>query len=151
MTNSQTAKSKIKIAIVGSLYRPEITNSLIKYCLETLIKKGVEKNNIEVFKVPGALEIPLTAKRLAKKNLYDAIIVFGSVFKGKTYHFEQVADECVRGCMKVSYDFDIPIVFEVLCVYNPQDAIDRSSGTIDNRGVEGALTALSMIKILKTI
>lgn len=142
---------EIKIAIIGSLYRPEITDNLINHCLETLHEKKVEKNNIEIFKVPGALEIPLTAKRLAKKKIYDAIIVFGSVYKGKTYHFEQVADECVKGCMKVSYNFEIPVIFEVLCVYNPQDAIDRSSGTIDNRGVEGALTALSMIKTLEKL
>lgn len=141
----------IKIAIIGSLYRPKITDSLIKYCLETLIDKGIEENNIKIVKVPGALEIPLTAKILAKKEIYDAIIVFGSVFKGKTYHFEQVADECVRGCMKVSQDYEIPVVFEVLCVYDPQDALDRSSGTDDNRGIEGALTALSMIKTLDTI
>lgn len=141
----------IKIAIISSTYRPEVTNSLVKHCLQTLKANGLSKNQVKVFYVPGALEIPLVAKKLAKQNKYDAIIAFGAVFKGKTYHFEQVANECVRGCMNVSYDYEIPVVFEVLCVYDPKDALDRSTGTEDNRGVEGAATALKMIELLKKL
>lgn len=141
----------MQIAIIGSLYRPKITENLVKNCLETLGKKGVSIGCIEVFWVPGALEIPLMAKILAKTGKYNAMIVFGAVFKGKTYHFEQVANECIRGCMNVSYEFEIPVVFEVLCVYDPTDAIDRSTGTKDNRGVEGAVTALKMIDLLRKI
>lgn len=141
----------IRIAIVGSSYRLEITKNLIKHCLATLFKAGINKSNIDKVMVPGALEIPLIAKKLASRGVYDAIIVFGAVLKGQTYHFEQVANECVRGCMRVSYEFEMPIIFEVLCVYSLQDAIERSEGTEDNRGVEGALTALKMIKIMSTI
>ncbi len=143
MPNGKTKR----IAIIGSRYRPDITDALIKNCLATLDEKGVGKDQIDVIAVPGALEIPLTAKKLAQKSIYGAIIVFGSVLKGKTYHFEQVADECVRGCMKVAYDFEVPVVFEVLCVYDIQDALDRANGSDDNRGVEGALTALAMIEL----
>jgi len=136
-----------RIAIIGSRYRPEITDALVKNCLATLHEKGIGKEQIDIISVPGALEIPLVAKKLAKKGIYGAIIVFGSVLKGKTYHFEQVSDECVRGCMNVAYDFEVPVVFEVLCVYDIQDALDRATGSDDNRGVEGALTALAMIEM----
>jgi len=145
------SKSDINIAIITSSYRPEITESLTQNCVSTLSKKGITKNQIEIFKVPGALEIPLTAKKISKLNKFDAIIAFGAVFKGDTYHFEQVSDECVRGCMKISYEFEIPVIYQVLSVYNPQDAIDRTTGTKDNRGVEGALSALQMIDLLKKI
>lgn len=141
----------IRIAIVGSSYRLEITKNLIKHALATLFKAGINKENIDKVMVPGALEIPLIAKKLALRGVYDAIIVFGAVLKGQTYHFEQVANECVRGCMRVSYEFEMPIIFEVLCVYSLQDAIERSEDTEDNRGVEGALTALKMIKLMSTI
>ena len=140
-----------RIAIVASSYRPEVTDSLLNHCLETLTKKGLTKKQIDVVRVPGSLEIPLASKQLAKKKMYDAIIVFGTVYKGKTYHFEQVANECVRGCMNVSYEFDIPVIFEVLSVYDPQDALDRATGIQDNRGVEGALTALKMIEVMNNI
>lgn len=136
-----------RIAIIGSSYRPEITDGLVKNCLAALREKGLREEQIDIISVPGALEIPLTAKKLAKKGIYSAIIVFGSVLKGKTYHFEQVADECVRGCMNVAYDFEVPVIFEVLCVYDIQDALERATGTDDNRGIEGALTALKMIEL----
>ena len=120
---------------------------MVSHCVKTLKGKGVKKNQIDLFKVPGSLEIPLVAKKLAKKKTYDAIIVFGAVFKGKTYNFEQVANECVKGCMRVSYEYEIPVIFEVLCIYDPQDAIARATGRENNRGVEGALSALHMIKL----
>ena len=142
---------QIKIAIVSSAYRPEVTQNLVKNCIKTLEEKGLLKEQIKVVQVPGSLEIPLIAKKLAKKKEYDAIIAFGAVLKGKTYHFEQVSNECVRGCMNVSYDYEIPVIFEILCIYNIKDALERAIGTRDNRGVEGALTALKMIELIKNL
>lgn len=142
---------KIHIAIVSSSYRPEVTDNLVKNCLTTLAQKGLGKDQIDVVRVPGSLEIPLVAKKLAKKKKYDVIIAFGAVLKGKTYHFEQVANECVRGCMNVSYAFEVPVIFEVLCVYDPKDALTRATGKEDNRGVEGALSALRMIEIMQKL
>ncbi len=144
-------KKESKIAIVVSLYRENITKKLLENCVNTLLKKGLHENQIDTFMVPGALEIPLVSKKLAKKKIYDAIIVFGAIFKGKTYHFEQVSNECVRGCMNVAYDYEIPVIFEVLSVYDPKDARLRATSRIDNRGVEGALTALKMIDTLSKI
>lgn len=141
----------IKIAIISSSYRPEVTDNLIKNCLETLKDKNVSEENIRIVHVPGALEIPLAAKILAQQKKYDAIIAFGAVYKGKTYHFEQVSDECVRGCMNVSYEYEIPVIFQVISVYDPQDAINRANGEEDNRGKEGALGALQMIETLKNL
>jgi len=138
---------KLNIAIICSIYWQEITNELLKYCLKTLKEKGLSEKQIAIFSVPGALEIPLLAKKLAKKKKYDAIIAFGAVIKGKTYHFEQVSNECIRGCMQVSYDYEIPVIFEVLCVYSKKDAMERAA----KRGVEGALTCLKMIEIIKSL
>ncbi len=136
----------IRIGIIGTEFRENITIALEKHCIAELRKSGLAEAQIKMMRVPGALEIPLIAKKMAKQGKYDAIIVFGAIVKGKTYHFEQVANECVRGCMQVAYDFEIPVIFEVLSVYDIKDAIDRAQGTKDNRGVEGALTALSMIR-----
>lgn len=141
----------IHLAIISSTYRPEVTQNLVRNCVKTLKEEGLADEQIKIVYVPGSLEIPLTAKKLAQRKKYDAIIVFGTVLKGKTYHFEQVANECVRGCMNVSYDYEIPVIFEVLCVYDFKDAIERATGKEDNRGVEGALTALKMIELIKSL
>lgn len=136
------------IAIVSSSFWPEITNSLEEHCIKALRSKGITSKQIDIFHVPGSLEIPLIVKKLAQKKKYNAFIVFGVIHKGKTYHFEMIANECIRGCMDVSLAFEVPIIFEVLAVFNIQDAIERSKGTTDNRGIEAANAALSMIDLL---
>lgn len=141
----------MKIAIVSSEFRKEVTENLEKNCLETFKKKGVDKKKIDVFRVPGSLEIPLVAKRLAKKGVYDAIITFGAIVKGDTYHFEQIANECARGCMEVSLQYEIPVIFEVLAVYDIKDALVRATRIKENKGAEAAQTALKMIKLLSKI
>lgn len=142
---------QIKIAIISSSFRKEVTDNLEKHCIETLKDKGVSGKHIDMFRVPGSLEIPLIAKKVAKKGGYDAIITFGAIVKGKTYHFEQIANECARGCMAVSLEYEIPVIFEVLAVYTIQDAIERATRKEENKGVEAALTALEMINIISNI
>lgn len=142
---------QIKIAIISSSFRKEVADNLEKHCLATLKDKGLTDKQIDIFRVPGSLEIPLIAKKIARKNRYDAIITFGAIVKGKTYHFEQIANECARGCMQVSLEYEIPVIFEVLAVYDLQDAIERATRKQENKGVEAALTALEMIKIISKI
>lgn len=142
---------KVNIAIVSSNFWPEITDSLEKNCLAEFDRNNVQRNQISIFRVPGSLEIPLAVKKLAKKNIYDAIIVFGAIHKGKTYHFELIANECARGCMNISLEYEIPVIFEVLAVYDIKDAIDRATKEKGNKGVEAALSALKMIDVLKNL
>ncbi len=139
----------VRIAIVSSSFRVEVADNLERNCLATLGKKGVKKEQTTVIRVPGALEIPLVVQKLAKTKQYDAIITFGAIVKGKTHHFEEIANECIRGCMDVSWQYNIPVIFEVLAVYNFQDALDRSTREKDNRGVEAALSALRMIQLME--
>ncbi len=141
----------IKIAIVSSNFRKEVANNLEKNCLKTFKNKGLKIGQINIFRVPGSLEIPLVVKRLAKKKVYDVIIVFGAIVKGKTYHFEQIANECIRGCMDASWQYEIPVIFEVLAVYDIDDAIERAIRKEENKGVEAAETSLEMIKVLSKI
>ena len=141
----------IKIGIVRSSFRFEIAKNLEKHCLATLKQKGVKANQVTIVRVPGSWEIPLAAKKLAETKVYDAIITFGAIFKGKTYHFEQIANECARGCMTVALDYGLPVVFEVLAVYDPHDAIERATGKKENKGTEAALTALKMVDVLSKL
>ena len=148
----------MNIAIVSSSFRKEVSENLEKNCLKTLKEKGIKDSQIKLFKVPGSWEIPLLVKKLAKSKKYDAIITFGAIVKGDTYHFEQIANELSRALMQICLEFEIPVIFEVLAVYDLKDALkratrikeneQRSSGE-QNKGIEAALTALEMIKIIK--
>jgi 6,7-dimethyl-8-ribityllumazine synthase len=143
--------ASIRIAIVSSSFRAEVVDNLEKNCLKTLDKKGLKKDQITMVRVPGALEIPLLVQQLAKTKRYDAIITFGAVVKGKTYHFEQIADECIRGCMNVSWQYNIPVIFEVWAVYDLKDALERATRPVENKGVEAALSALEMIAAMDKV
>ncbi len=135
------------IAIVTANYRKEVTDSMEAACLKTLIARGVVEGNITHIQIPGSLEIPLIVKKLAQKKTYDAIITFGVVLKGDTYHFEQIANETVRACMDISLEYGIPVIYEILTVYTIQQAHDRALA----RGKEAAETALKMIDVLYEI
>jgi 6,7-dimethyl-8-ribityllumazine synthase len=139
----------IRIAMVSSSFRAEVADNLEKNCLTTFNEKGVKSDQITMARVPGALEIPLLVKKFAKTGRYDAIITFGAIVKGETYHFEQIADECARGCMDVSWQYEIPVIFEVLAVYDLQDALERATREVENKGVEAALSALAMINVME--
>lgn len=139
----------IKIAIVSSMFQKEVTDNLEKNCVATLKEKGVMDKDIKIVHVPGSLEIPLVVKMLAMQKNYQAVIALGAIHKGKTYHFKQIANECIRGCMDVSWQYQIPVIYEVLAVHDIQDAIERATRDKDNRGRQAAITALEMVKIMK--
>lgn len=141
----------IKIAIVSGAFWEDIVGNLEKHCLEALNRKGISSIQVDIIRVPGSFEIPLAVKKLAEKKVYDAVITFGAIHKGKTYHFELISNEVARACMNLSLEFGIPVIFEVLAVYNIQDAIDRSTQIKDNRGAEAGNAALSMIETLSKI
>lgn len=140
--------SKARIAIIRAEFNTSLCESLERHCIKVLLGHGVRKSQILQFQVPGSLEIPLTCQNIASKKMADIIIALGVVIKGDTYHFEIVANECVRGCMDVSLKYNIPIIFEVLPVYTLAQAKKRASDNINNKGREAALAALKMLKVL---
>ncbi len=141
----------IRIAIVSSSFRKNVSDALLRNCIATLKKRGVPDSRVDVYRVPGSMEIPLVLKRLAKKRTYDALIAFGAIVKGKTYHFEQIANECARGCMNVSLEYEVPVIFEVLAVYDAHDALERATRKKENKGVEAAESALAMIRLMSKL
>lgn len=141
----------MRIAVVASVFRKTVSDNLEKHCLKTLERKGLRRKQVDMFRVPGSLEIPLVVKKLAKSGKYNAIIAFGAIVKGQTCHFEQIANECIRGCMDASWQYEIPVIFEVLAVYDLKDAMERATRKTENKGVEAALAALAMIKLTQRI
>ena len=153
----KTSKSKsttlngkpYKFAIILSRYNDEIGNELLKNTHETLLDLGTKLKNITLFRVPGALEIPVIANVLALKNKYDAIIALGVVIKGETPHFDLVTRECYRGLMDISLCSDTPIIFGVLATNNLKQAKDRAAKSKMNKGREFAEAAIEMAALLK--
>ncbi len=142
---------RARVAIIRADYNPEITRSLERRCVERLTARGIPEANIERVSVPGCLEIPLAAQRLAALGRYDALVALGAVIRGETYHFDLVANECARGVMEVMLKHDVPIVFEVLAVYRRRDALRRAADNRFNKGLEAAEAVLATLAALRKI
>ncbi len=148
---SSTETSDCQIAIIASNYNKHIVEGLINGCVDTLYANGVEPDWITLVKVPGAMEIPVTAKVIAEKAKADVIITLGVIIRGETSHFEVIAHECTNGIARVALDFNIPVIFGVLTVENAEQAMDRSNEDERNKGSEAALTALEMLNVMKRV
>ena len=141
-----TIKDK-KIAIVAAKFNFFVVEHLISGAKEALLKSGTKENDIEIFYVPGAFEIPLALKKVVGTGTFDGVVALGAVIRGGTPHFEYVAGECVKGISQISLDSEIPIAFGVLTVDTVEQAIERS-GSSENKGAEAAESTIQMISLI---
>lgn len=141
-----------KFAIIVSRFNHFMVESLLDGAVQTLKHYGeVADDDITVVRVPGAYEMPVTARRLASSGKYDAIIAVGAVIRGGTPHFEFVAGECNSGLGRVATEFDLPVAFGVITTDTLEQAIERSGSKAGNKGSEAALSALEMVNVLKQL
>ena len=143
-------KSSIKISIVASQFNEIIVESLIKSSIETLEKNGYQSDP-EIFKVPGAYELPLAVKNIAHKKQPNVIIALGAIVRGATPHFDYIAAETSLGLMQVSLEFNIPVGFGVLTCDTMEQAIERSGYGSGNKGIESTEAVLGMIEFLENL
>ena len=141
-----------KVAIVISRFNSFINERLLEGAVDVLKRVGqVADDNITVAYVPGAIEIPLVVKKLAKTRKYEAIIALGCVIRGDTYHFEVVANESSKGVAHVMLEEEIPVAFGVLTTDTIEQAIQRAGSKAGNKGAEAASAALEMVSLLTNI
>lgn len=146
------APENMRVAIVTTLWNRQITEALTNGCVDTLEESGVNlAENVDVFHVPGAVELTYAASLLIEKGEYDAIIVFGCVIKGDTPHFDYVCQSVTQGITHLNAECDVPVIFGVLTVNDVKQAIDRAGGKLGNKGSEAALTAVSMVQFRRQV
>lgn len=139
--------SGLCIAIVQARFNEGITGELASACMAELAALGVRADDIDLVKVPGALEIPIALQALAEKGGYDALIALGCVIRGETYHFELVADQSAAGITRVALDYQLPIANAVLTVDNLSQAVARQH----EKGTDAARVAVEMANLLEAI
>lgn len=141
----------LKIAIVASRFNEFIVSKLVGGALDGLKRHGVKDEDIELTWVPGAFEIPLLAKKLAKSDKYDAVICLGAVIKGATSHYDYVCAEVSKGIASVSLSEEKPVIFGVVTTDNIEQAIERAGTKAGNKGYDAALSAIEMANLLKNL
>lgn len=142
---------KGKIAIVVARFNQAIVDSLLQGALETLARHGYDNNQIEVFRVPGAYEIPLLCKQLTHTKKYSGLVALGAVIRGETAHFDFVAGGCAQGISQIMLATGIPIIFGVITTENLEQAWQRAGTTGGNRGSDAAVALLEMMDLLEQI
>nr|WP_295971328.1 6,7-dimethyl-8-ribityllumazine synthase [uncultured Bacillus sp.] len=141
----------LKIAVVVARFNEFITGKLLTGAEDALIRHGVQEENITVFWVPGAFEIPLTAQKLAEKGEYDAVITLGTVIRGATPHFDFVSNEVAKGVAAVGMQTGVPIIFGVLTTDSIEQAIERAGTKAGNKGYDAAITAIELANLYKEL
>ena len=141
----------MKFAIIAGRFNSFIVEQLLSGALDTIVRHGGDVTLVDVYKVPGAYEIPVVAAKLAQLQKYDAIIALGAVIRGATPHFDYVANECVKGIANVSLDHTLPVIFGVLTVDTIEQAIERAGTKAGNKGGEAALCAIEMADLLNRV
>jgi len=138
-----------KYALVVSRFNNFVTEKLQEGAVDALLRSGTKKDEIDILKVPGAFEIPLTAKRCASTGKYDAIICLGTVIRGETPHFDFVASEVTKGIAILNLEFSKPITYGIITADNTEQAIERAGNKMGNKGFSAAQAAIELLNLFK--
>ena len=147
----QLTASGERFAIVVARFNDLVTDRLTSGAIDTITRLGGDDDAIDVFKVPGAFEIPLTASRLAASGRYSAVICLGAVIQGSTSHHEYINNQVASGLMSAMQSSGIPVTFGVLTCESMEQALNRAGGKVGNKGEEAATAAIELVSLLKKI
>lgn len=141
----------MKFAIVVGRFNSFITDKLLEGSLDALRRTGALEEDIEIVRVPGSWEIPVTVKAIAAQKRHDAIIALGAVIRGETPHFDYVAGQAAAGLAQVTLETGVAIAFGVLTTNTVEQAIDRAGAKSGNKGFDAAMAAIEMANLLRQL
>jgi 6,7-dimethyl-8-ribityllumazine synthase len=140
-----------KFAVVVSRFNDFITERLLSGALDALIRCGAREKDIEIVKVPGSFEIPLMAKKMAKKKRFNAVICLGAVIRGATPHFDYIGAEVSKGVAAVGLESETPVIFGVITTDTIEQAIERAGTKAGNKGWSAAMAAVEMANLIEVV
>ena len=147
--NGELTGSGKRFAILVTRFNSLVTEQLVSGAKDCLLRHGAEESAIDLYRVPGAWELPVTAARVAGMGKYDAIIALGCVIRGGTPHFEYVAGEATRGLGVVAREVSIPVSLGVLTTDTVDQALERAGTKAGNKGWDAALSVLEMADLFR--
>ena len=139
----------VRIAVIAARWNSEVTDGLLAGAVRAPSRHGVSDDAIEIYRVPGAFELPLASQRAAQTGRFDGVIALGCVIRGDTPHFDYVCSETTRGIGEVGLTENLPVAFGLLTTDTLEQSLERSGNNAENKGEEAALTVLEMFTIFK--
>ncbi len=140
----------IKLGIIVSRFNEKVTERLLNGAQDRCRDLNIDEDQVDVVRVPGAVEIPLTAQQMVMSGKYDAVICLGAVIRGETDHYDYVCQQVSDGCQRVALKYNVPIIFGVLTTHNEALALARAGGEQGNKGRDSIDAALSMIEVIRS-
>jgi 6,7-dimethyl-8-ribityllumazine synthase len=140
--------SGLRFAIIVGRFNSFVTDRLLAGALDAFKRCGAEDDNIEIVRVPGSWEMPVTAKALLRQERHHGIVCLGAVIRGDTPHFDYVAGECARGLAQLALESGVPVTFGVLTTNTVDQAVDRAGAKSGNKGFDAAMTAIEMANLM---
>ena len=140
-----------RFAVVVSRFNAFISDRLLAGALDALDRSGAAPDAVTIIRVPGAFEIPLTAKKLADSRKYDAVICLGALLRGDTPHFDYISSTVTKDIGTAGLDSGIPVIYGVLTCDTVEQAVERAGLKSGNKGFEAALAAIEMVQVMKQI
>jgi len=141
----------IRVAIVAARFNIDVTDELLSGCMRRLEELGIDGSRVELHRVPGAFELPIAAKMLAKTKRFGSVICLGCIIRGDTPHFDYVAGEAARGIQQVALEENMPVIFGVLTTNTEQQAKERIGGKHGHYGERAAEAAAEMMALMLRI
>src|SRR2546430_14727482 len=149
--SGELSAAGMRFGIAVSRFNSLITERLLTAALDALERAGAASKDVDLVRVPGAFELPLTSKKLALTGKYDALIAIGCVIRGETTHYDYVCSETARGLQLAQMDSGLPIIFCVLTCDTMEQAIDRAGLKGGNKGFEAGLAAIEMAQLSRKL
>lgn len=144
----QVSAAGRRVAVIASCFNDFVVSALVKGAVAAWVNHGGAEEDLLIARVPGAYELPVLARQLARSGQYEALVALGCVIRGETAHFDYVAGECARGLQTVSIETGVPIAFGVLTTETVEQALERAKPGSGNKGGEAMETALEMADLL---
>ena len=140
-----------RFAIISSRWNDFLTSRLVEGALDALERLGASQQGVEVFKVPGSLEIPLLARKVAGSGKFDAVICCGTIIRGQTPHFEYIAGEVTKGIAQAGMESGVPVLYGIVTADTLEQAIDRAGVKAGNKGFEAAMSAVELVNLYREV
>ena|SRR5690349_2657477 len=137
----------LRIGVIASRFNDEIVSGLLDGALTCLTRHGISDDEVSLYRVPGAFEIPVAAAKLV--NDFDALITLGCLIKGDTPHFDFISAQVTNDLSRVAIDARTPVAFGVITCNTYEQAVERSKPGPGNKGWEAALAAIEMANLWK--
>lgn len=150
-SDGQVGAQGRRVAVVAARFNETIVRNLLQGAQAAWQERGGNDEDLFIVRVPGAFELPLVARELARDGRYDAVVALGCVIRGGTPHFEYVSGECARGLQLAALETGVPVIFGVLTVDTQEQALERAGGALGNKGYDAMLAALETADVLSKL